>query len=1022
MSSSWQFSPEQFPSGIGIATNNDMPKRELVLTFRNRALFYLLFALSGFSGLIYESVWSHYMKLFLGHSAYAQTLVLSIFMAGLAIGSWLCSRYSASIQNLFTLYALAEAVIGAFAMIFHDAFDLIVTFSFTRVIPYMSTPETASIYQWVLSSLLILPQAILIGMPFPLMTAGLIRFNPITPGRTISMLYFTNTLGGAFGVLASSFILVKLMGLPGTIKVAGIINICLAVVVWLFIKDYAPAHSHVQDAQSGDRLSGRNCYALFLLASMITGAASFAYEIGWIRMLSLVLGSSTHAFELMLSAFIFGLAFGGLWIKKRIDGLANPAGALVVVQIAMGTFALFTLPMYGYTFDIMQWILGSVEKTDTGYLLFNFTSYTIALMVMLPSTFCAGMAIPLITVILLRQGHGERSIGIVYAANTVGAILGTLVAVHVGMPLLGLKGLITAGAGLDIGLGLALLWLFSSGRYPLRLKLGITTACACAVLTTALFIHLDPYKMASGVYRHGTSILTEKSRLLYHRDGKTATVSLSLSDGLMSLRTNGKVDAGINMLSEQGPTPDEVTMVLAAAIPLSLKPDAKTAANIGLGSGLTTHMLLLNDEIEHIDTVEIESCIVEAARMYGDRVEKAFADPRSSIHIDDAKSFFAVHNTKYDIIISEPSNPWVSGVSSLFTDEFYQSISRHLTKNGLFVQWMQLYEIDLSLVASVLKAVSARFDDFSIFAANNTNILIIARNHGFVGRPDTSALAIPGIKEALHRIHINSVQDIEVRQLGNKRLLKGLIESFPIRRNSDYYPVLDQYAAKSRFMKSDALELQTIAHNALPAAEMLMGPIAPYRTDATSVTPTPFFDKAEAVATAKALRDFFIHDDDRTETAETLDRYRDNVTQLKLLYKEARFRHEYAMRLEGLFEICCHMMAYLRPHEMEAFWQAFESLAGGNTIFPAEAAWISFFKSVGRRDAVTMARTAHNLLENSPGHPPHAARYLVAAGMLGYISQGDKATARHLWSDHGTGLFGSSDPGLPLRMLVANSY
>jgi hypothetical protein len=168
----------------------------------------------------------------------------------------------------------------------------------------------------------------------------------------------------------------------------------------------------------------------------LTGAASFIYEIGWIRMLSLVLGSSTHAFELMLSAFILGLAFGGLWIKRRIDDIAAPEKFLGVVQVAMGLLALATLVVYGRTFELMQWLFGVLARNDSGYAMFNLGSHLIALVVMFPAAFCAGMTLPLITHALLQRGAGERAIGAVYAANTVGAIVGVFAAVHVGLPAL----------------------------------------------------------------------------------------------------------------------------------------------------------------------------------------------------------------------------------------------------------------------------------------------------------------------------------------------------------------------------------------------------------------------------------------------------------------------------------------------------------------------------------------------------------------------------------------------------------
>jgi hypothetical protein len=248
-------------------------------------------------------------------------------------------------------------------------------------------PSAAIVFKWTLSAVMILPQSVLLGMTFPLMTAGVIRWRPDDPGRTISLLYFVNSIGAASGVLVSGFMLIRLLGLPWTIRTAGFINLALALVVWRLAKGHTAVSGGAEAGQktaSREKADGRG---LFLFASFLTGAASFIYEIGWIRMLNLVLGSSTHAFELMLSAFILGLALGGLWIQRRIDSLFIPERYLAGVQVVMGLLALFTLPLYGQTFAVMQWLINTLNRTDAGYVLFNLSSNALALAVMLPATF-----------------------------------------------------------------------------------------------------------------------------------------------------------------------------------------------------------------------------------------------------------------------------------------------------------------------------------------------------------------------------------------------------------------------------------------------------------------------------------------------------------------------------------------------------------------------------------------------------------------------------------------------------------
>jgi spermidine synthase len=193
--------------------------------FVQRRFLLAVFVASGFTGLIYESIWSHYLKLFLGHAAYAQTLVLAIFMGGMALGSWMVARYSARIRHLLWSYVLVEGLIGIMAVFFHRTFVLISDFSFGSVIPTLPEGFLIHAYKWSVAAFMIFPQSVLLGMTFPLISGGLIRRWPDRPGETLATLYFTNSLGAALGVLVSGFILIRAVGLPGTILTAGLMNV-----------------------------------------------------------------------------------------------------------------------------------------------------------------------------------------------------------------------------------------------------------------------------------------------------------------------------------------------------------------------------------------------------------------------------------------------------------------------------------------------------------------------------------------------------------------------------------------------------------------------------------------------------------------------------------------------------------------------------------------------------------------------------------------------------------------------------
>src|ERR1700720_3096862 len=425
-----------------------------MLDLARRRFLLGVFVVSGFTGLIYESIWSHYLKLFLGHAAYAQTLVLAIFMGGMALGSWAVAHHSIRIRQLLLGYVIVEGLIGICGLFFHQTFVTASNFSFAAIIPALPTAFLIHAYKWSLAALLILPQSVLLGMTFPLISGGLIRRWPARPGETLATLYFTNSLGAAIGVLISGFVLINAVGLPGTILTAGLLNISLALVIWAIVRGQREPASAPQ-AGSGPFPGTDKLTRWFTVAAFLSGAASFMYELGWIRMLSLVLGSLTHSFELMLSAFIFGLAFGGLYVRRRIGKIPDPLAYVAYVLIAMGVLAALTLPAYNLMYDFMAWSLGTFTHTPGGYVAFNVLSQLIAALIMIPATFCAGMTLPLLTHELMRRGTGERAIGTIYSANTLGAIVGVLLTIHVLMPLIGVKGVILGGAGIHMALGLS---------------------------------------------------------------------------------------------------------------------------------------------------------------------------------------------------------------------------------------------------------------------------------------------------------------------------------------------------------------------------------------------------------------------------------------------------------------------------------------------------------------------------------------------------------------------------------------
>lgn len=788
---------------------------------RQQRLLLAIFVLSGFAGLIYQSIWSHYLGLFMGHAAFAQALVLAIFMGGMALGAAWIARSGERWRNLVRGYAVVEVVIGVFGLLFHYVFVGVVGFSYDTLIPALGAPWAVNLAKWLIAAALILPQTILLGMTFPLMSGGLIRRFPGQDGAMLGGLYFTNSLGAAIGALATAFVLLPWVGLPGATAAAGLINLAVAALAWWLARDPEPAPRPVAVSAQGPG-APRPLLRLVLLGTALSGAASFVYEIVWIRMLSLAVGSTLHAFELMLASFILGIALGGLWVRHRADRTADPLRMVGWMQVWMGLTALASLVFYANAFGWVGWLMQALGRSDAGYALFNAGTAGIAMLIMLPSAFFAGTTLPLFTVALLRAGAGERAIGRVYAWNTMGAIVGVFAAIHLLIPGLGLKLALCVAAAVDMTIGLVLLRRGPASR-PVLLR--FATAGALAVIGLALAITrvpFDPMRLASGVYRSGHATLDPDERIVFYRDGKTASVSVVASPaGYVRIATNGKVDASISMIEGRPPQLDEPTMVLAAALPLAMHDNPRQVGVIGFGSGLTTHALLADPRIERVDTIEIEAAMVEGAKAFGEKVERAYLDPRSNIIIDDAKSVFAGQQLKYDIIVSEPSNPWISGVGALFSREFYEFVPRHLADDGLMVQWIQLYEINEELVASVLNALTPAFQDYAAYLSNHSDLLIIASPHGPLPQARFERVLSGQLGDDLARLGLTEASQLAFRKVADARLLRALGRLHGDRANSDFHPILSLEAPRTRYMNTSAQALFTLPFREQPVLEFL---------------------------------------------------------------------------------------------------------------------------------------------------------------------------------------------------------
>jgi spermidine synthase len=977
-------------------------------TRRFRPLFALFF-LSGASGLVYESIWSRYLKQLVGSAAIAQVLVLALFMGGMAIGALLCGRVLARIRAPIAVYGLVEGLIGLHALAFPWLFETTSRWTYDVVLPSLPGGGAIALAQWIVAALLILPPCILLGSTFPLLSVGILRRERRRAGEVLAVLYFTNSLGAAVGALLSGFALVPAIGLHGALMVAAAINVAIMLAAVRDRVDAPPIERRTRGRE------GVRTAWLFLAVAFGTGLSSFLYEVGWIRLLSMILGSATHSFEVMLSAFVLGLALGGWWVRKRMDRFRRPERVLAIVQLAMGAAAIATLPAYMLAVYAMggmmgkpilaytEWLTGDAHhRTATLWYAFNVLRYLLCLLIMLPATFCAGMTLPLLTHVMLRRGQPEAAVGHVYGVNTLGAIVGAALGGLVLMPIVLLKGLVVIGALVDMLLGLALV----RGHVPVR-TLRLVGVGTIAFTIAGLAFPIDRAVLTSTVYRHGGITLPADHRLLSYVDGRTASVSVvedTSDSGYRIIYSNGKPDASVALERwPEGRDPmdgplladDEPNQYLLALVALMARPHARNTALIGFGSGVSCHVLLGSPVLERLDTIEIEPEMVRGAQWFMPANRRAYEDPRSHFVFDDAKAWFAAAGQSYDVIISEPTNPWVSGVASLFTVEFYREVKRWLAPKGVLAQWIQGYELSDELLISVLAAIDQEFEDYLIVRIGGRDWLILSSPEGEVGSLSEEPLAWPHTRDGFALLGIHDAGQVDGLIAANRHILHPFLATRTPNRDAE--PVLDSGAERERFLQSSAEFLHSLRFTPAPILEVLGGiERRPYPIDGIGDRRDPhiLFQLEQAALLVRAYEGG--HDDvHRTLSVELM-------TQWQASSQHLESAVDWGQWLAATYAIYRESASHL-PIHTTAWWQEVLTLAQRAGVPSDVAISVELLDALSARDGERLWPLVLDTLERDDSALPLAVRTI--AGAIALELRGAAATERRAFAaEHMAGI------------------
>jgi spermidine synthase len=769
-----------------------------------RILALVLTVLTGFSGLVYEVTWQKALSILLGSHSEATAAVLAIFLGGLSLGYSLFGRVSSRVARaapvaasgrLLLLYGAVEAGIGVWALAWPSLFQLALALS--AALPVHS--EAASFaFDVCLTALLIGPPTVLMGGTIPLLTQALARdLHDAT--RFHAFVYGFNTLGAFAGALAGGFFLIPWLGIPAALRAMGVVNLVagasFAGLFWM-----APRSPEATAAPTTAPKTPPS-FALFAVVALLLGFAMMCLQTVLIRVGGLALGASHFSFAMLVATFVLCIAIGSLAVSpwQRI-----PRWVVAGCPIALGLLLALLYPFIDYAPYATHVLRSLFQSVDQAFYPYFFSVSIGILIVFAVPLGLSGAALPLIFH-ALRDEMGELGglAGRIYGWNTVGSLLGALLGGYVLLFWLDLHHVyrIAVAAVLVAG-GLLLVRIVELPR------LATAVATGLAIGAIALLPPWDPRLMSAGFFRQrtatpvtwqGPEAMLSASMALdipFYDDDPTATVSVVKyhvgNANTLAIKTNGKPDGSL--------VTDYPTMALAGLIPCMMAERCRKGFVIGLGTGVTAGELADLDDVERVLVAEISPGVIEASPLFDRGNRGASKNPKVEFVRSDAYRALLHNDESWDVIVSEPSNPWVVGVEMLYSREFLEAARDRLAPGGVYAQWMYAYEMNDETLDLVLRTYSTVFDRVAVWYAQSSDLLLL----GFKDErsaPDleriTKRFGRADFEAGLQRSRISSLEEL----LAHELLPVGRIRrsALPGEVHTLLHPRLSDQAARAFF-------------------------------------------------------------------------------------------------------------------------------------------------------------------------------------------------------------------------------
>jgi len=686
----------------------------------------LCFVLSGSTGLIYEVLWARMLGLVFGATTLAVSTVLAAFMGGLALGSALAGRLASRIRKPVATYGWMEIGIAMYALLVPLLFRLIDHVYVLIWQQFQPGFFAFSLWRFVLSSLVLLVPTTLMGATLPVLAAALVT----SSGRnsnSVTRLYACNLAGAILGTLIAGFVLLPELGVRKTIFVAALLNVMVGVIA-IVLQRRAMSELPVDQPPAevdGVEIEGSR---FWIFAAFVSGFVTISTQVSWTRILTMIIGSSTYAFSIVVALFLIGLAAGAWWIARK-DRTATLRATIMRIEVFTAISLLASL----YSLNKIPAILitlGLHFQTSSWAGLLGLQILSATLLILVPA-YLMGMVMPLVLVWAgADQASAVARVGRSYAVNTIGAIAGAFMAGFVLIPKTSTRFTLLLAATFCLGVAGVAYKPNDSAKDPaLRRSIAIGLIPVMAIV---LFILAPPMNLADlsiGAYdslvrvlaqtREGTKAEAPKPdkpevhELIWYQEGPTATVSVRKDQNTVSMAINGRTNASDSVF-------DMPTQTMLGRIPLLIAPKIENSLIIGYATGVTVGAML-KSPIQSVTCVELEPATVAASAYFNHVNYRPLDDPRLNLIIDDARAFLRVTPNRYDIIVSEPSHPWVPGVANLFTQEFFELGRSRLNADGIFVQWVQIYQLSTESLRSVLATYKSVFPHVLMFRVGGLN-------------------------------------------------------------------------------------------------------------------------------------------------------------------------------------------------------------------------------------------------------------------------------------------------------------